>query len=73
MKNISINKELLEPRYLIRTNHMVGEVSIDNCQLLDPCRRPDACKHGGKCSVKDDKVHCDCNGTGYIGKNCHFG
>lgn len=52
---------------------MVGQVSIDNCQLVDPCKRPNACKHGGKCSIKDDKVHCDCNGTGYIGKNCHFG
>ncbi|XP_065204178.1 axotactin isoform X2 [Planococcus citri] len=72
LRNISINDKLLEPRYIVRTNHMVGEVSIDNCQLVDPCKRDNACKHGGKCSIKDDKVHCDCSGTGYVGKNCHF-
>ena len=73
IKNIQIDREPLDPRYIVRTNRMVGEVSIDNCQLLDPCKRPETCKHGGKCSVRDDKVFCDCNGTGYIGKNCHFG
>lgn len=22
--------------------------------------------------MKDDRITCDCRGTGYIGKNCHF-
>lgn len=58
---------------MVRTNRTNGQVSIDNCQLVDPCKRPNACEHDGKCSVVDDNVICDCKGTGYIGKNCHFG
>ncbi|XP_046397067.1 contactin-associated protein-like 2 isoform X2 [Ischnura elegans] len=72
MREIEVNGIRLEPRSVVRSRHTVGEVSLDNCQLVDPCKRPNACKHGGKCSVKDDKVTCDCRGTGYIGKNCHF-
>ncbi|XP_075225876.1 axotactin isoform X2 [Lycorma delicatula] len=72
MRDIIINGEELEPRYIVRTKHTVGQVSLDNCQLVDPCKRPNACEHGGKCSVKEDKLTCDCKGTGYIGKNCHF-
>lgn len=73
MRFIYINGEFIEPRYVVRTKHAVGDVSLDNCQLVDPCKRPDACEHGGKCSVDVDRVVCDCLGTGYIGKNCHFG
>lgn len=73
MRLIHINGQLIEPRYVVRTTHAVGDVSLDNCQLVDPCKRPDACEHGGKCSVEVDKVVCDCDGTGYIGRNCHFG
>ncbi|KAL0270939.1 UNVERIFIED_CONTAM: hypothetical protein PYX00_008205 [Menopon gallinae] len=72
MRLIHINGEFVEPRYVVRTKHAVGDVSLDNCQLVDPCKRPDACEHGGKCSVDVDRVVCDCSGTGYIGKNCHF-
>ncbi|KAK6631049.1 hypothetical protein RUM44_003221 [Polyplax serrata] len=72
MRLIYVNGEFIEPRYVTRTKHAVGDVSLDNCQLVDPCKRPDACEHGGKCSVDVDKVVCDCIGTGYIGKNCHF-
>ena len=73
MRAVVVNGVPLEPRYVVRTKHTVGTVSLDNCQLVDPCERPNACEHGGKCSVKDDRVTCDCAGTGYIGKNCHFG
>lgn len=73
MRAVTVNGVPLEPRYVVRTKHTVGTVSLDNCQLVDPCTRPNACEHGGKCSVKDDRVTCDCKGTGYIGKNCHFG
>ncbi|XP_047111390.1 neurexin-4 isoform X1 [Schistocerca piceifrons] len=67
-----VNGESIEPRYVVRSKHAVGDVSIDNCQLVDPCKRPNACEHGGRCSVKDDHILCDCSDTGYIGKNCHF-
>lgn len=73
MRLIYVNGEFVEPRYVVRTKHAVGDVSLDNCQLVDPCKRPDACEHGGKCSIDVDRVVCDCVGTGYIGKNCHFG
>lgn len=72
MRSVVVNEVPLEPRYVVRTKHTVGTVSLDNCQLVNPCERPNACEHGGKCSAKDDRVHCDCKGTGYIGKNCHF-
>lgn len=72
MRDISVNGQMIEPRYVIRTKHTVGKVSLDNCELVDPCKSPNACEHGGKCSVKDDRLTCDCKGTGYIGKNCHF-
>ncbi|XP_063236083.1 axotactin isoform X2 [Bacillus rossius redtenbacheri] len=72
MREIYINGQFLEPRSLVRLNHTVGVVSLDDCQLVDPCVRPNACEHGGKCSVRDERVVCDCTGTGYIGNNCHF-
>lgn len=73
IREVEVNGEPLEPRYVVRSDYKYGKVSLDNCQLVDPCKRPNACKHGGKCSVKDDRITCDCEGTGYIGKNCHFG
>jgi hypothetical protein len=73
VQEVEVNGEPLEPRFVVRSGYKKGQVSLDNCQLVDPCKRPDACKHGGKCSVKDDRVTCDCVGTGYIGKNCYFG
>ncbi|KAJ9577003.1 hypothetical protein L9F63_006440, partial [Diploptera punctata] len=72
IRRVEVNGEALEPRHLVQSEYTVGEVSLDNCQLVDPCKRPNACKHGGKCSVKEDRITCDCEGTGYIGKNCHF-
>ncbi|XP_075160242.1 axotactin isoform X2 [Haematobia irritans] len=72
IRDIEINGHLIEPRHVVKTERMVGEVALDNCQYIDPCKRPNTCEHGGKCFVKDDQVSCDCNHTGYIGKNCHF-
>lgn len=73
MLDIKVNGQTIEPRYVIRTKHTIGKVSLDNCELVDPCKSPNACEHGGKCSVKEDELTCDCKGTGYVGKNCHFG
>ncbi|XP_023288585.1 uncharacterized protein LOC105702087 isoform X3 [Orussus abietinus] len=72
MRDIRVNEERVEPRYVVNTERVVGEVALDNCQFVDPCKRPNTCEHGGKCSVKEDRITCDCTDTGYIGKNCHF-
>jgi len=73
MREIRVNDQRIEPRYVINTQRVIGEVALDNCQFVDPCKRPNTCEHGGKCSVKEDRITCDCTDTGYIGKNCHFG
>ncbi|XP_036336765.1 uncharacterized protein LOC118746897 isoform X1 [Rhagoletis pomonella] len=72
IRDIEINGHLIEPRHVVKTERVVGEVALDNCNYIDPCKRPNTCEHGGKCFVKDDRVTCDCKQTGYIGKNCHF-
>lgn len=72
IRDIEINGHLIEPRHVVKTERVVGEVALDNCKYIDPCKRPNTCEHGGKCIVKDDQVTCDCRLTGYIGKNCHF-
>ncbi|KMR03921.1 contactin-associated 2 [Lasius niger] len=72
MREIRVNNQRIEPRYVINTERVIGEVALDNCQFVDPCKRPNTCEHGGKCSVKEDRITCDCTDTGYIGKNCHF-
>ncbi|XP_014478317.1 PREDICTED: uncharacterized protein LOC106746323 isoform X2 [Dinoponera quadriceps] len=72
MREIRVNDQRIEPRYVINTQRVIGEVALDNCQFVDPCKRPNTCEHGGKCSVKEDRITCDCTDTGYIGKNCHF-
>lgn len=72
MRDLSINGMEIEPRFVVKTERVVGEIALDNCQFVDPCRRPNTCEHNGKCIVKNDRVTCDCKGTGYVGKNCHF-
>ncbi|XP_071052100.1 axotactin isoform X2 [Onthophagus taurus] len=72
MRDITVNGVNLEPRSVVESERVVGEVTLDDCRFIDPCRRPNTCEHGGKCSVKEDKLTCDCEGTGYLGKNCHF-
>lgn len=72
LRDLEINDVIIEPRYVVKTERVVGEVALDNCKYIDPCKRPNTCEHGGKCFVKDDRITCDCGNTGYIGKNCHF-
>lgn len=72
MRDLEINGVPVEPRNVVRTERVVGEVALDHCRYINPCKRPNTCEHGGKCFVKDDRVTCDCSGTGYTGKNCHF-
>ncbi|XP_012223178.1 axotactin isoform X2 [Linepithema humile] len=72
MREIQVNNQRIEPRYVINTERVIGEVALDNCQFVDPCKRPNTCEHGGKCSVKEDRITCDCADTGYMGQNCHF-
>ncbi|CAG9793731.1 unnamed protein product [Diatraea saccharalis] len=72
MRNIKINGLLIEPRFVINTERVVGEVAIDDCRYVDPCTRPNTCEHGGVCSIREDRVICNCDNTGYIGENCHF-
>ncbi|XP_055612368.1 axotactin isoform X2 [Uranotaenia lowii] len=72
LRDLRINGQEIEPRFLVKSERVVGDVSLDNCKYVDPCKKPNTCEHGGKCSVKDDGIICDCKETGYIGKNCHF-
>lgn len=72
MRDLNINGIDIEPRFVVKTERVVGEIALDDCQFVDPCRRPNTCEHNGKCFVKNDRVTCDCTGTGYTGKNCHF-
>ncbi|XP_059351285.1 axotactin-like isoform X3 [Daphnia carinata] len=71
IRDLVLNRRKLDPRALLYTAE-VREISLDNCQLVDPCHRPNACEHGGLCNVDEGRVVCDCTGTGYTGKNCHF-
>lgn len=72
MRDVTVNGASLEPRSILQSERVVGEVMLDDCRFVDPCLRPNTCEHGGKCSVREDKLICDCAETGYIGKNCHF-
>ena len=74
VKNIFIQRQLLDVRKLFETKSTFGPVSLDNCQLLDPCARPDVCEHGSICvsNLENATYHCDCSNTGYIGRTCHF-
>lgn len=72
MRDLKINGHEIEPRQVVKTERVVGEIALDNCQFVDPCKRPNTCEHNGKCIVKNDRVTCDCKGTGYVGENCHF-
>lgn len=72
MMDIVVNGVTLEPRSILQSERIVGDVTIDDCRFVDACKRPNTCEHGGKCSVKEDKFICDCTHTGYTGTNCHF-
>lgn len=72
IRSILVNDMHIEPRAVLQTERVVGEVTLDDCKFVDPCHRPNTCEHKGKCSVKEDRLTCDCTGTGYMGRNCHF-
>ncbi|XP_066941195.1 axotactin-like isoform X4 [Macrobrachium rosenbergii] len=73
IRKLIIGGTQLDLRTVVGTPMVNKGVTYDNCQVLGPCEGPQACEHGGKCSVdKDDEVKCDCSGTGYSGKRCHF-
>lgn len=72
MRDITVNGASLEPRSVLQSERVVGEVTLDDCKFVDPCLRPNTCEHGGKCSVREDKLICDCTDSGYTGTNCHF-
>lgn len=73
MRQIELNSVYMDPRNVIDSDQIEGgEISMDNCQLVDPCARPGVCEHGGKCHMRNKTVVCDCTGTGYRGNTCHF-
>lgn len=74
VKDIVINENDIEPRTLREQTTVFGRITLDNCQLINPCNKPKACEHDGLCipSMDNGTYSCDCSNTGYIGKTCHF-
>ncbi|XP_077547091.1 axotactin isoform X2 [Haemaphysalis longicornis] len=72
IRDIYVEKEWVDPRKVVGTEYAHGEVSLDNCRLINPCNNPNACEHGGQCYLDGSRFKCNCNGTGYTGKTCHF-
>ncbi|XP_068217367.1 axotactin-like isoform X2 [Palaemon carinicauda] len=73
IRKLIIGGTQLDLRTVVGTPMVNKGVTYDNCQVLGPCEGPQACEHGGKCTVdEEDEVQCDCSGTGYSGKTCHF-
>lgn len=35
MREIRVNDERIEPRYVVNTERVIGEVALDNCQFVD--------------------------------------
>ncbi|XP_063593453.1 axotactin-like isoform X3 [Penaeus indicus] len=72
IRTLELGGEQVAARAIVDTPMATKDVTFDNCEVLGPCERPDACEHGGKCTVIDDEISCNCTGTGYTGKTCHF-
>ncbi|XP_076329886.1 axotactin isoform X3 [Tachypleus tridentatus] len=72
LRDIYIQGKWIDPRTVVGTKHAPGKVSMDNCQLVDLCKNPSACEHGGHCYLKNNEVKCNCSGTGYTGDTCYF-
>ena len=74
LRDISINDIQIDPRIIYSKYAVIGKISLDNCQLVDPCNSPNVCEHGGQCiaSLEDGTTRCNCDKTGYVGKTCHF-
>lgn len=56
MRDLRINGIDIEPRFVVKTDRVVGEIALDDCRFVDPCKRPNTCEHSGKCIVKNDRV-----------------
>ncbi|TNN30475.1 Neurexin-3b [Liparis tanakae] len=41
-------------------------------EMMGRCTE-DPCDNGGACSLADGEPHCDCSGTGYVGRYCGEG
>lgn len=72
IRDIYVSGDWIDPRTVINTNQVSGKVSLDSCQLVNLCNNPQACEHGGRCYAEKGETKCDCEGTGYTGKTCHF-
>jgi len=73
MRKIAIGGVFVDARYIVGSEHQIGDIALDNCQFVDSCKRPDVCEHGGRCEVVKGSLTCDCGESGYTGKHCHFG
>lgn len=50
-----------------------GSVTLDSCELINPCISQNPCKNNGTCKINElGEPECDCSKTGYTGKRCHF-
>uniref|UniRef100_T1JNX1 EGF-like domain-containing protein n=1 Tax=Strigamia maritima TaxID=126957 RepID=T1JNX1_STRMM len=70
MRQIYVEKQYVDVRTILNSGDYHGEVTLDNCQLVDPCKKPNQCEHGGKCLIEDEKVVCDCRGTALYKRTC---
>nr|XP_045615299.1 uncharacterized protein LOC123768669 isoform X4 [Procambarus clarkii] len=72
LRMLELGGEMVNLRSIVGTPMVSKDVTFDNCQVLGPCERPGSCGHGAPCTVAGDGVQCNCSGTGYTGKTCHF-
>lgn len=50
-----------------------GYVTLDSCQLVNPCSTSNPCRNNGICKISElGEPECDCSKTGYTGRRCHF-
>jgi len=66
--------EVCPPEFEAFANDCITPYCTDNPEA-DICVPPvtceeDSCENGGVCSVSDDVIACDCEGTGYEGERC---
>ncbi|XP_069943714.1 axotactin-like isoform X3 [Cherax quadricarinatus] len=72
LRKVEVGGETVDIRSIVGTPLVSKDVTFDNCQVLGPCERPGSCEHGATCTVVKDGIQCNCSGTGYTGKTCHF-
>lgn len=77
-QSIGVNSSIMQPDAqtqpdVISNRIAQGYISLDSCQLTDPCSNGNSCKNNGVCRVNEvGELDCDCSKTGYTGKRCHF-